>query len=148
MRPSSLSPCCRSPRRCRPPRCSPRCRCPPAVIVVPPTLALCPSSTVVPHLTTPCFHPASSCSQRQLGVLWWLVVMPGSSSSSCPLAIACTRLPLCEQLLAVAGVGAGLARPGCSRHHCCGRCCGHCPLSSHHHCRSPPFFVVVLSSCS
>ena len=131
MRPSSSSPCCRSPHRCRPPRRSPCCRrpsavvaVPPTVVVVPPPLSLSPppwrcapvlrhhtspyrslSSAVVLHLTTPCFHPASSCLQRRLGVLWWLVVVPGSSSLLCPLAVACTCLPPCEQLLIGCWVG-------------------------------------------
>ena len=49
-----------------------------------------------------------------------------------------------EQLLAVAGAGAGLARPGCPRHRRCGRRCGHCPPSSRRRRRSPLFFVVVV----
>ena len=79
-----------------------------------------------------------------LPVLWWLVVVPGSSSSSCPLAIACTRLPPCEQLPAVAGAGAGLARPGCPGCRRCGRRCGRCPPLSRRRHLSPPFFVIVL----
>ena len=71
------------------------CCCPSCLGVVP------LSSAIVLHLTAPHFHPASSCLQWRLGVLWWLVVVPGSSSSSCPLAVACTRLPPREQLLEI-----------------------------------------------
>jgi hypothetical protein len=75
---------------------------------------------IIPILISPCFHPTSSCSWRQLGVLcwWWFsgIVEGGGGGSGWqgvrearggPISIG-TCYPPCEQWLTVAVMGVGL----------------------------------------
>jgi hypothetical protein len=72
-------PCCCPPPCCSPPPCCcllchpppHHCHClchPPPCCLSSPVAILLP---VIPIPIAPCSHPASSCSQRRLGVMWW-----------------------------------------------------------------------------